>query len=207
MAKEKFLIVATPMIDDCFGRFSETDNRAAISDGTMDERDAYAWIEKSFEIHLVRYREATHICSFTPSAHQVWLQNYFVGEPNAKWDEDGDPEGLEYESGGETHGYGTYYDDYDPRFVCETFVIDTMRDLDEPMRAPSKRSDKADAYLQAIWEKAEEVARESVASSAVDAPILSVIPYRRWEKEQAEKRRIYHAPVPFGAKASGEFRL
>lgn len=179
MAKEKFLIVAVKMPDDCFGRFSETANRAAISAGTANENDAYSWIEGSFEIQLRRHREATHLCSFTPSAYYIWLENQFAGQPNAAWEDDGDPDGLECESGGEYHGYGEYRDEYDPRFVCETFTIDTMKDLETPMR-------KADteAYHNAIWQAAEEAAREMLCNGAGgQADILDVYAYRKWEKE------------------------
>ncbi len=210
MAKEKFLIIATPMPDDCSGRFSETKNRADISAGAADPDDAYSWIEASFEIQLVRYREATHICSFTPSARYEWLANFFVGEPNEKWIDDGDPEGLEHESGGEFGGYGTYRDEYDPRFVVDTFTIDTMRDLPEPMRKPrgsammrsrdrmtpaqraadERREAAHEAYLDAIWKAASEAAQEmSCNTDWSTAPILDVFTYRQWERECAERVR------------------
>lgn len=187
MAKERFLIVAVPMPDDCFGRFSETENRAAIDAGTMDPDDPYAWVEASFELVLVRHRKATHLCSFTPSAYYVWLQNAFVGEPNAAWEHDGDPEGLEYESGGEGHGYGTYRDDYDPRFVCETFTIDTVRDLG--MRKPRDRQEEAmEVYHRALWKYAEEAAHE-IRCNGLYAPILNVWTYRQWERDRREAVR------------------
>lgn len=188
MAKEKFLIVAEKMSDDCFARFSETANRAAISAGTADETDAYSWVEASFEIQLRRHREATHLCSFTPSAYYIWLENQFAGHPNAAWEDDGDPDGLERASGGDDHGYGTYHDEYDPRFVCETFTIDTMKDLETPMRKPSDNSpaDYVDAYHKAIWEAAEEAAREMMCNGAGgQADILETYTYRQWEKERA----------------------
>ncbi|MBS3648825.1 hypothetical protein KEU06_09425 [Pseudaminobacter sp. 19-2017] len=198
MAKEKFLIIAEKMIPDCFGVFSETANCAAIDAGTADPSDPYSWIEASFEIKLVRYREATHICSLTPSAYYVWLQNQFVGEPNAAWDRDGDPEGLEFENGGECHGYGTYRDEYDPRFICETFTIDTMKDLPDPMRKPtvrntlSHRTDKEqsalDRYHRAIWKAAEEAAREMMCNS-LWCDILNVYTYRQWERDKLEATR------------------
>ena len=187
MAKERFLIVAVPMPDDCFGRFSETENRAAIDAGTMDPDDPYAWVEASFELVLVRHREATHLCSFTPSAYYVWIQNAFVGEPNAAWEYDGDPDGLERESGGEGHGYCTYRDEYDPRFVCETFTIDTVRDLG--MRKPrDSQEETAEVYHRALWKYAEEAAHE-IACNGLDAPILSVWTYRQWERERREAVR------------------
>jgi hypothetical protein len=199
MAKEKFLIIATPMADDCFSRFSETANREAIDEGYANPEDAYSWIEKSFEIQLIRWREATHICSFTPSAYFVWLQNYFVGAPNESWERGGDPDGLENESGGEFHGYAEYRDDYDARFVCAEFTIDTMRDLPEPMRKPRKKrhamttgdhGDAAERYHAAIWERAEESAHEMAHNGGITgAPILDVWMFRQWEREQAEKTR------------------
>lgn len=211
MAKEKFLIVASPIPDDCFSRFSETENRQAISDGTADPDDAYSWIEGSFSIQLVRDKEATHLCSFTPSAYFIWLQNAFAGQMNEKWLDDGDPEGLEHEAGGEYHGYDTYRDTYDPRFICETFIIDTMKDLDEPLRKPrDSRSEAGEAYHSAIWKAAEEVASELGSNGAFDAaPILNALEFRRWEKEQAEKSRQYHAPIPYGSKEAldNPFRL
>lgn len=191
MAKEKFIILAVKMEDDCFGRFSESANKEAIGNGTADESDAYSWIEGSFEIQLRRHREATHLCSFTPSAYYVWLENQFVGKPNPEWDMNGDPDGLERESGGEYHGYGTYRDDYDKRFICETFTIDTMHDLDEPLRAPGKRGgDYADAYHAAIWKAAEDAAQDLLNNGAGgQAPILSTYAFRQWEKDCRDKVR------------------
>jgi hypothetical protein len=199
VAKEKFLLIASPMIDDCFSAFSETKNREAIEAGTADSADPYSWIEKSFEIRLVRWREATHVCSFTPSAYYVWLQNYFVGTPNAAWDHDPDPLGLERENGGEFHGYGAYLDDYDPRFIVDTFTVDTMRDLESPMRKPRRKrycmttgdhGAAADRYHWAIWKRAEEVAHEMGCNTDWgSAPILNVFRYRKWERECAEKVR------------------
>jgi hypothetical protein len=199
MAKEKFLIVASQCHDDCFSRFSETANREAIEAGTANPEDAYSWIEASFEIRLIRWREATHICSFTPSAYYVWLQNYFVGFPNAKWDYDGDPEGLERENGGEWHGYATYRDDYDSRFICAEFTIDTMRDLESPMRKPSHKrramttgdhGEAVERYNAAIWKRAEEIAHEMDCNGGLDgAPILNGWTFRQWERERLEKAR------------------
>jgi hypothetical protein len=200
MAKEKFLIIASPMMDDCFGPFSETKNRAAIEAGTADPADPYSWIEKSFEIRLVRWRERTHICSLTPSAYFVWLANFFVGSPNAAWDYDGDPLGLERESGGEFHGYGTYFDDYDPRFIVDTFTVDTMRDLlESPMRKPRHKRHcmttgdhgaAVERYHAALWKHAEEAALEMGCNTDWgSAPILGVKCYREWERERAAKVR------------------
>ncbi len=191
MAKEKFLIIATQIPDECFGRFSEPKNRAALSAGTADPADPYSWIEASFEIQLVRWREATHICSFTPSARYEWLANFFVGEPNVAWEADGDPDGLEQENGGEWGGYGTYSDEYDPRFIVDTFTLDTMRDLPEPMRKPrDNRSDAGERYHDAIWKAAIEAAHEmSCNTSWGGAPILGVTEYRKWERECVERVR------------------
>lgn len=191
MAKEKFFIYASKSIDDCFGRFSESDNKAAISAGTMDQSDPYAWIEASFEMQLRRDREATHICSFTPNAYYIWLKNVFVGEPNEAWNDDGDPDGLECESGGEYHGYGTYRDKYDPRFIAYTFTIDTMKDLDSPMRKPrDSRSEAGERYHAAIWKAAEEAAQELDCNGYLDgAPICGVYEFRKWEKEKIDKVR------------------
>lgn len=199
MAKEKFLIVAVQTPDDCFGRFSETENCAAIDAGKADPDDAYSWIEASFELVLVRHREATHICSFTPSARYTWLQNYFVGIPNAAWDRAGDPDGLERENGDEVGGYGTYRDDYDPRFIVESFTVDSMKDLDRPMRKPhvsdslSRRTDaevdRLEAYTNAIWECAEEAAWEMMSNGFAETPILNVWTYRQWVREEHLKAR------------------
>ena len=182
MTKEKFLIIAEPIHEDCFGRFSETENCATIDAGAMNENDAYSWIEASFEIRLVRYREATHICSFTPSARYTWLQNAFIGIPNSKWNYDGDPEGLERENGGEIGGYGTYSDEYDPRFICDTFTVDTVKVLGI-RKPPAKRGDALDEYHEEIWRVAEEAAFEIIANGGVDAPILDVWTYRQWRRE------------------------
>lgn len=188
MAKEKFLIVAIPDSDDCYARFSETANREAISAGTMDHDDPYAWIEKSFEIVLIRDREATHLCSFTPSAYYVWLQNGFAGEPNAAWRDDGDPEGLERESCGDGHGYTTYRDTWDKRFIVDTFTLDTMKTLD--LRKPrDMRSAAGEAYHDAIWKAAEEIANEINRNGGFDAPIFSAHTYREWERECRDKVR------------------
>lgn len=201
MAKEKFLIIASRLPDDCFGLFSETENRAHIDAGTVDQNDPYAWIEASFEILLVRHREATHICSFTPSARYAWLGNAFCGEPNAAWEADGDPEGLENESGGDAYGYTTYRDEYDPRFICETFTVDTMKDLDTPMRYPRRsmatsltRRDESDlarieTYTEAVWSYAEEAAREMMNNGAGWADICNVYTFRQWEREKLEATR------------------
>lgn len=188
MAKERFLIVAVQIADDCYGRFSESANRDAIDAGTADPDDAYSWIEASFEIQLRRWREATHICSFTPSARYEWIQNYFVGEPNDAWVYDGDPEGLEMENGGQITDYGTYYDDYDPRLVCADFTIDTVKDLG--LRKPhDNRSDAGERYLEAIWDHAQEIAREMNCNGVADnAPILDVWTFRQWERERRPMR-------------------
>jgi hypothetical protein len=168
VAKEKFLIIAIETPKDCFSRFSETANIEAIKNGTANSSDPYSWIVKSFEIVLIRWREATHLCSFTPSAYYVFLQNAFAGTPNGAWARDEDPSGLEYESGGEPHGYADYRDDYDPRFVCDSFVIDTVKQLN--LRKPSvrhtlsRRTDQENEalgkYRKAIWSAAEETASE-----------------------------------------------
>lgn len=190
MAREKFLIVAIPAMDDCFTRFKETENREAIEAGTMGQSDPYAWIEQTFEVVLVRYREATHLCSLTPSARQEFLQNVFVGDPNEAWQEDGDPEGLEYENGGELSSYGTYRDEYDPRFICGSFEVDTMKELATPMRAPTNRhTEYAEKYLDAIWAQAKEVAGEAGANGGYDAPIFGVYTYRQWEREVRDQVR------------------
>ena len=193
MAKERFLIVAVQMHDDSFGRFSESANRDAIDAGTADPNDAYSWIEASFEIQLRRWREATHICSFTPSARYEWIQNYFVGEPNALWNYDGDPDGLEMESGGEWGGYGDYQDDYDPRFVCADFTIDTVKDLG--LRKPPadsrgfNNSDASGRYLDAIWDHAQELAHDMNCDGVAGrAPILDALVLRQWQREQRPMR-------------------
>ena len=190
MAKEKFLIVAVQSHEDCYSRFSESENRAAIDAGEMDQDDPYAWIESVFEIRLVRWREATHICSFTPSAYYVWIQNFFVGQPNETWERNGDPDGLEMESGGEDHGYGTYRDDYDSRFVCASFTIDTMKHLDGLRKPRDMASDAGEAYHDAIWKLAEETAHEMNCNGVSDeAPILNVWTYRQWEKDCLDATR------------------
>lgn len=199
MAKEKFLIVAARMPDDCFGRFSETENRADLDAGTADPEDAYSWIEASYNIHLVRYREATHICSFTPSAYYVWLQNAFVGIPNAAWNYDGDPDGLEGESGGERHGYGTYFDEYDPAFICDSFTIDTVKHLDG-LRAPRVRHDLGrrtdrelaalDSYHRAIWTFAEETAWEIGRNGGYWCDGLEVFAFRQRERMKTAKHFV-----------------
>lgn len=190
MAKEKFLIVAVREIDDCFSRFSETENRKNLDAGTADESDPYSWIEATYSIQLRRWREATHICSITPSAYYVWMQNVFVGQPNAEWKYDGDPDGLELESGGEWHGYGDYQDDYDPAFVCDSFTIDTVKDLGlrKPVanRILSRRNDaeldKLDAYHKAIWKHAEEAAHEILHNGGGWCDALDVFAFRQREK-------------------------
>lgn len=190
MAKERFLIIASPAIDDCFSRFSESENREAIAAGTADPDDAYSWIEKTFEIRLVRWREATHICSFTPSARYEFLANYFVGQSNEKWLDDGDPDGLETENGGESGGYGTYRDDYDPRFIVDEFTIDTMKHLDGLRKPRDNRSEAGERYLDAIWNLAIETAHEmSCNTDWGTAPILSTFAYRQWERECVERIR------------------
>lgn len=180
MAKEKFLIVAVRQLDDCFGRFSESDNRAALDAGTADASNPYSWIEATYNIELRRYREATHLCSFTPSAYYVWLENAFVGSPNAAWEHDGDPEGLERENGGERHGYGTYLDDYDPAFICESFTIDTVKDLG--LRKPRAGTAKAEEYHNAIWELAEETAGQIGSNGGFSCDGLDVYKFRQRER-------------------------
>lgn len=187
MAKEKFLIIARQMPVDCFARFSETANREAIDAGTANPDDAYSWIEASFEIRLVRWREATHLCSFTPSAWSIWLANFFVGAPNAKWEEDGDPDGLEMESGGEHGDYITYRDEYDPRFIVDTFTIDTMK-VGIGRKPANNRSDAGERYHDAIWSAAEDAAHEIMCNS-YDAPIFDVFTFRQWERERLDAIR------------------
>lgn len=192
MAKEKFLIVAIREIDDCYSAFSETANRAALDAGTADHDNPYSWIEASYSIQLRRWREATHICSFTPSAYYVWLQNVFVGTPNAAWEADADPLGLERESGGEYGDYGTYYDEYPADIVCDTFTVDSVKQLG--IRKPaecatlSRRSDKTmeamDRYSRAIWKAAEEGASEIGANGGFWADRLDVFKFRQFERNQ-----------------------
>lgn len=208
MAKEKFLIVAVRLPDDCFGRFSETKNRAALDAGTADPDDAYSWIEASYEIQLRRWREATHICSFTPSAYFVWLQNQFVGEPNAAWEYDGDPEGLESESGGERHGYGSYQDEYDPAVICTIFTIDTVKQLGlyKPLvrNSLSRRTEKElaaiDAYHTVIWQEAEYAAMEIGRNGGYWCDALDVFTFR--QREHAERARHF-----IGERQAGERAL
>jgi hypothetical protein len=198
MAKEKFLIVATRQMDDCFSRFSETANRAALDAGTANPDDAYSWIEATYNIELRRYREATHICSFTPSAYYVWLQNQFVGVPNAAWEYDGDPDGLEYENGSERDGYGTYRDEYPAEMVCDSFVIDTVKDLG--IRKPAERIslsrrsdaqiDKLDAYQRAIWNQAEEIAQEAGRNGGYWADCLNVFNFRQRERLKTARHYV-----------------
>jgi hypothetical protein len=194
MAKEKFLIIAVRQEDDCFGRFSESANRDALDAGTSDTSDPYSWIEASYNLVLVRDKEATHLCSFTPNAWQVFIQNAFVGKPNEAWEDDGDPEGLEQENGGERGSYGTYRDEYDSAFVCDTFTIDTMKDLDKPLRKPrdtrlSDRGDKHEAYHDAIWKAAEEAAHE-ISHNGLWCDALDVMAYR--QRERANNPVIQH---------------
>lgn len=196
MAKEKFLIVAVPMIPDCFGIFSETTNCEAIDSGKPLE-SAYGWIEASFEIVLIRYREATHICSFEPSAYYVWLQNAFVGIPNAAWGDNGDPAGLENESGGEEHGYRLYRDEYDSRLICHSLTIDTVKDLG--IRKPavcsslSRRTDReheaVEAYHKAIWGQAEETAWEIGRNGGFWCDGLDVFTYRQMQRDRRNAAR------------------
>lgn len=197
MAKEKFLIVATRLPDDSFGNFSETANRAKLDSGTADADDYYSWIEASYSIELRRYREATHICSFTPSAYYVWLCNQFVGVPNAAWEADGDPDGLEHDSGGEHDGYGTYYDEYPVEMICGSFTINTVKDLG--IRKPSARTslsrrsdkdlEKLDAYQRAIWKQAEEIACEAGNNGGHWCTGLDVYAFR--QRERAKRARHY----------------
>jgi hypothetical protein len=191
MAKEKFLIVARELPADCFARFRETANCARIDAGE-ESADPYSWIEASFEILLIRYREATHLGSLTPNAYAIWLCNEFVGIPNESWDNNPDPYGLERESGRDDTGeYIEYRDDYDERFVCESFTLDTMRDLPEPMRKPREPSSvKVDRYHDAIWTAAEEATGDLLSNGASGAaPILGVYAYRQWRRELALKAR------------------
>lgn len=189
MAKERFLIVATRMYDDCFSRFSESANREAINAGVADPHDAYSWVEASFEIQLRRWREATYICSFTPCARFEWLQDYFVGVPNAAWADNPDPENLEAECGGNLTDYGTYYDKYDPRFICADFTIYPASELG--LRKPrGNNSDAGMRYHNAIWERALETAQEMIANGAAGAaPILDVLSFRRWERDERDRVR------------------
>lgn len=191
MAKEKFLIVAIREPDDCFGRFSETTNLANLDAGVADPDDAYGWIEATYSIQLRRHREATHICSFTPSAFYIWLQNQFVGEPNSKWEYDGDPEGLELENGGERHGYGTYRDEYPDEMICETFTIDTVKHLGLRKPRADRRgfnnSEAAEAYHRAIWEAAEEAAHEIGRNGGWWCEGLDVFAFRKYERAKRAK--------------------
>lgn len=198
MAKEKFLIVAVRQMDDCFGRFSESENRANLSAGTSDTSDPYAWIEATYNLVLVRDKEATHLCSFTPSAWQYFLQNAFVGVPNEAWEYDGDPEGLEQENGGEVGSYGTYRDEYADAYVCDTFTIDTVKDLGirKPYsrdtlsrRNESKAAAKFEAYHAAIWKAAEEAAHE-IACNGLWCDALNVTAFR--QRERADNPVIQH---------------
>lgn len=185
MAKEKFLIVAVRNMDDCFGRFSESANRANLDAGTADPADPYSWIEASYTLCLVRYREATHCCSFTPNAWQVFIQNEFVGVPNAAWDHDGDPDGLAYENGGERGSYGTYRDEYDAAYICDSFTIDTVKDLGlrKPRRPVhlDRATDKHETYHDAIWKAAEDVAHE-IACNGLWCDALDVHAFRKRER-------------------------
>lgn len=183
MAKERFLIVAIPMIPECFNRFSETDNRERIDSGETSS-DPYSWIEATFELRLIRECEATHICSLTPSAWSIWLENVFVGVPNAAWERDPDPDCLEHESGGDRGDYVTFHDSYDKRFIAGSFTVDSVKDIG--MRKPSKHNaDALDAYRDAIWSHAEEIA----PGYTIGAPVCDVFTYRQWERELVQNQR------------------
>lgn len=185
MAQERFLIVAIREPDDCFARFSESANRARIAAGRTDDSDPYAWIEATYSLQLRRWREATHLCSFTPSAYFIWLENVFVGDPNAAWEADPDPLGLEYESGGDRCGYGIYHDDYPRDFVCDSIVIDTVRDLgirkpnvsDSPLLRSDAESERLETYNRAIWRHAEEIAID-LRGNGLWCPALNVAAFR-----------------------------
>lgn len=191
MAKEKFLIVAVRQMDDCFGRFSETENRLNLDAGTADTSDPYSWIEATYNLVLVRYREATHLCSFTPSAWQVFIQNAFVGVPNEAWECDGDPEGLECENGGEYGSYGTYRDEYADAYICDSFTIDTVKDLGlrkpadrgtlSRRNASEKQAEAADRYHRAIWDAAEEIASD-IRCNGLWCDALDVFHFRKRER-------------------------
>lgn len=166
--KETFHLISIPAIPDCYGRFSETANREAITNGTADPSDPYSWITKSFEIGIVRHREATHICSFTPNSAFIWLQNYFAGQPNDAWLYDGDPEGLEWESGGSanTVEYIGYHDDWPEAQICESFTFNPFEEIDG-----YKEMDR-DERQQALWDFAEETIRESLCNGLSESPAM-----------------------------------
>lgn len=199
MAKERFLIIASPMHDDCFERFSETANRARIDAGEPSD-DPYAWIEASFEIRLIREGEKTHCADLAPSSRCEWLANAFVGvRPlGAYYEGSGvfsqrptfnDPDDLELENGDEEGGYCSYVESPDPRFIAGEITVDSMRDLEEPLRRPRRADTPAgEAYTEAVWEAAKRFAIREYGS-CWGAPILDVRTYRQWERECRDRVR------------------
>jgi hypothetical protein len=201
MAIEKFHIVAVQMPKDCFSRFSETANLEAKESGAANQSDAYGWIEAAFEIVLIREREATYICSFEPTQYYIWLQNAFVGTPNGAWEYDGDPDGLEMESGGDCHGYMGYRDDWPKAFICSTIKIDTVKDLglrkprirNTLSRRTEKEVDALESYNKQIWASAEESAHEIGRNGGFWCDGLNA---ETWRKAQRPKDRARdHEPA------------
>lgn len=140
-------------------------------------------IEAAFGMYLIRNGERTHICSFTPSSWCEWLQNEFVYDAS---DEDAHEWAGEamHESGGEPGDYFGFMDPstMDPRFVALSFTVDVPDDL-----TPEGR--ETEAYHNAIWEAARELAREADCNGGLFPDIASLSTFDQWQAELTAARR------------------
>lgn len=166
MAKETFSVIA----------LEETHHWA---EGLLEENG----IEAAFGIYLIRHGERTHICSFTPNSWCEWLQNEFAydadNEDAHEWAGENDRE-----NGGEYGGYFELMDPetMDPRFVALTFTVEVEDDL-----TPEGR--ETEAYHDAIWEAARELAHEADCNGNLFPDIANLPTYLKYQAELAAKRR------------------
>lgn len=188
MAREPFILYAVHLAPGAFARFNEAANIAAIEAGEVDHSDPYAWVEAVFEVRLIREGERTHCCALAPSSYYVNMRHVFVGSPNAAWAKDGDPDRLEPSTGSDDHGYMGFLSAPDPRRIVARFAIDTTKELG--VCKPRIGSKKEDAYYAALWQAAEDYARDLDCNGRLEsAPIFDVYVYRQWEREKLERRR------------------
>ncbi len=149
-------------------------------------------IRAAFGLYLIKEGEGTHLCELTPSSAALWVQNAFILEDeSAEWE---DPEGLEYENGGDRFSYMRFVDveKHDPRFIAGPIEIDP-NDLDEFGKTWEGDRDGA------AWDAAQEA-----WNACPDHPTVTWgATYEAWQAEVTAKRRAENVP-PLSYRHGGE---
>lgn len=151
-------------------------------------------IRAAFGLYLIKEGEGTHLCELTPSSAALWVQNAFILEDEADdWE---DPEGLEYENGGERFTYFRYVDveKHDARFLAGVIEIDSD-DLDP-------RPEYGETLDSAAWDAAQEAWGQNP-----DHPLITwEATFDAWQAELSAKRRAENVP-PLSGRGDGMLPL